>query len=154
MSLHKQPATQTDQNTNNVRNDHNSDNAFVAMPSIPQQDPSDNAIKPRRRERVADPARDLVRRQRAVEAARPGHLVYLLVDRGGVRAPAALIRHSVLHAKWCSGAGCQCELLRCGFVFLESSEAARSRSWLLMRDLRARQDTKAFSSVLQSASST
>ena len=73
------------------------------MPSIPQQDPSDNAIKPGRRERVADPARELVRRQRAVEAARPGHLVYLLVDRGGVRAPAALIRHSVLHAKWCSG---------------------------------------------------
>ena len=86
MRLHKQPATQTDHHAHNVRNDHNSDNAFITMPSIPQQDPSDNAIKPRRRERVADPARDLIRRQRAVEAARPGHLVYSLVARRRRRA--------------------------------------------------------------------
>ena len=127
MSLHKQPATQTDQNTNNVRNDHNSDNAFITMPSIPQQDPSDNAIKPRRRERVADPARDLVRRQRAVEAARPGHLVYLLVDRGGVRAPAALIRHSVLHAKWCGALAvnaCSCAAAAYFFCPLTPPERA------------------------------
>ena len=58
-----------------MRYDEYGHDPLVAMPSIPQQDPSDNAIKPRRRERVADPARDLVRRQRAVEAARPGHRV-------------------------------------------------------------------------------
>ena len=81
MCFHKQPATQTDQDANNVRNDEYGYNTFVAMPSIPQQDPGHNAIKPGRRERVADPARDLIRRQRAVEAARSGHLVYLLVVR-------------------------------------------------------------------------
>ena len=43
----------------------------------------------RRRERVPNPARDLIRRQRAVEAARPGHLVYLLVVR---RRRAVLLR--------------------------------------------------------------
>ena len=85
MCFHEQPATQTDQHATNVRNDHNSDNAIVAMPSIPQQDPSDHTIKPGRRERVADPARDLIRRQRAVEAARTGHVPAgadaLFVDR-------------------------------------------------------------------------
>ncbi len=95
MCFHKQPATQTDEDAKNVRYDHNSDNAFVAMPSIPQQDPSDNSIEPRRRERVADPARDLVRRQRAVEAARAGHLFFSLVaPRRRRGAPAALIKHS------------------------------------------------------------
>ena len=92
MGLHKQPATQTDQNTTNVRYDQNRDHPLVAMPSVSQQDPSNNPIKPRRRERVADPARDLVRRQRAVEAARPGHLFLSLVALR--RRPAALIKHS------------------------------------------------------------
>ena len=73
MRLHKQPATQTDHHAQNVRNDQNRDHPLVAMPSIPQQDPSDNTVEPGRRERVSYPARDLVRRQRAVEAARPGH---------------------------------------------------------------------------------
>ena len=81
MRFHKQPATQSNEDATNVRDNHNSDNAFITMPSIPQQNPSDNAIKPRRREGVPNPARDLIRRQRAVEAARPGHLVYLLVVR-------------------------------------------------------------------------
>ena len=81
MRLHEQPATQTDQHAHDVRYDEYGNYPLVAMPSIPQQHPSDNAIKPGRRERVADPARDLIRRQRAVEAARPGHLVYLLVVR-------------------------------------------------------------------------
>ena len=79
MSLHEQPATQTDEDTNNVRYDEYGHDPLVAMPSIPQQDPSDNAIKPGRRERVADPARDLICGQRAVEAARPGHLCFSLV---------------------------------------------------------------------------
>ena len=59
-----------------MRYDHNSDNAFIAMPSIPQQDPSNNPIKPRRREGVPDPARELIRRERPVEAARAGHRVW------------------------------------------------------------------------------
>ena len=79
MCFHEEPATQTDEDAKNVRYDEYSYNTFVAMPPIPQQDPSDNAIKPGRRERVADPARDLIRRERPVEAARPGHLVYSLV---------------------------------------------------------------------------
>ena len=85
MSLHKQPATQTYYDAHNVRYDEYSYNTFIAMPPISQQDPGHNAIKPGRRERVADPARDLVRRQRAVEAARAGHVPAgadaLFVDR-------------------------------------------------------------------------
>ena len=77
MSLHKQPATQTYYDAHNVRYDEYSYNTFIAMPPISQQDPGHNAIKPGRRERVADPARDLIRRQRAVEAARPGHRFFL-----------------------------------------------------------------------------
>ena len=89
MCFHKQPATQTDHHAHDVRNDEYSYNTFIAMPSIPQQHPSDNTIEPDRRERVADPARELICCQRAVEAARAGHLVYLLVVR---RRRAVLLR--------------------------------------------------------------
>ena len=73
------------------------------MPSIPQQHPSDNTIEPDRRERVADPARELICCQRAVEAARAGHRVFLplvLLRRrwtelcarlGGVEATGAVL---------------------------------------------------------------
>ena len=90
MRLHEEPATQTDQDTNNVRNDHNSDHPLVAMPPIPQQHPSDNTIKPGRRERVADPARDLVRREGPVEAARAGHRFSFCCRCGGVWGRARL----------------------------------------------------------------
>ena len=85
MRLHEEPTTQTDEDANNVRYDEYGDHPLVAMPSIPQQDPSDNTIEPRRRERVADPARELICCQRAVEAARAGHLFFFV---GGPRRRA------------------------------------------------------------------
>ena len=104
MSLHEQPATQADEDTKNVRNDEYGHDPLVAMPSILQQDPGNHTIKPGRRERVADPARELICCQRAVEAARSGHLFFIVGGPAPCGAPAALIRHSALHAKWCSGA--------------------------------------------------
>ena len=85
MRLHEEPTTQTDQNAHDVRNDQNRNDPLVAMPSIPQQHPSDNTIEPDRRERVADPARELICCQRAVEAARAGHLFFFV---GGPRRRA------------------------------------------------------------------
>ena len=79
--LHKQPATQTDQHAQDVRNHQYRHDPLVAVPPISQQNPSDNAIKPGRREGVAGPARELICCQRAVEAARSGH-------RGGVSGRA------------------------------------------------------------------
>ena len=83
MRLHEEPTTQTDHHAHDVRNDEYSYNTCIAMPSIPQQHPGHNTIEPRRRERVADPARDLIRRERPVEAARSGHLCFIV---GGASA--------------------------------------------------------------------
>ena len=91
MRLHEEPTTQTDEDANNVRYDEYGDHPLVAMPSIPQQDPSDNTIEPRRRERVADPARELICCQRAVEAARAGHR-FLRALGGPCRCRRALCR--------------------------------------------------------------
>ena len=97
MRLHEEPTTQTDEDAKNVRDDQYRHDPLVAMPSVSQQDPSDNAIKPGRREGVADPARHLIRRERPVEAARPGHFFSVFGGAAAVAEPCdapALIRHS------------------------------------------------------------
>jgi len=64
------------------------------MPPISQQDPSDNSIKPGRREGVADPARELIRREGPVEAAQAGHRFFSpsCGRLGGVDASRAVLR--------------------------------------------------------------
>ena len=119
MRFHEEPTAQTDHHAHNVRNDEYGHDPLVAMPSIPQQDPSDNSIKPGRRERVADPARELIRRQRAVEAARPGHRFFC-----GVEATGAVLRRrylgTVAARQMVQRRGCVASSSRCDSVLVES----------------------------------
>ena len=102
-----------------MRYDQNRHYPLVAMPPISQQHPSDNAIKPGRRERVSYPTRHLIRRQGPVEAARTGHFCFRSPRRrGGDRCAtlgAALMGTQALtavHVKWCDGVALRALALR------------------------------------------